>query len=49
MLTVYLDACAAIYFVERHPPYFDTMMQRLFLPFGEPAVRLVLSELLRLE
>lgn len=49
MRAVYLDACAAIYFVERHPRYFDALMQRLILPSGEPAVRLVLSELLRME
>lgn len=49
MRTVYLDACAAIYFVERHPAYFGSLMRRLFVPSGEPAVRLVLSELLRME
>ena len=47
--TVYLDACAVIYFVERHPQYFGLLMQRLFKPSGNPAVRLVMSELLRLE
>ena len=47
--TVYLDACAVIYFVERHPQYFGVLMQRMFTVSGEPSVRLVMSELLRLE
>jgi predicted nucleic acid-binding protein len=49
MSKVYLDACAAIFFVERHPQHFDLLMQRLFLPSGALAVQVVLSELLRME
>ena len=49
MRNVYPDACALIYFVERHPQHFDALMQRLFRPDGALAVQLVLTELLRLE
>jgi len=49
MRKVYLDACVVIYLVERHRDYADTLRQRLFTSSGLPAVKLVLSEVVRME
>ena len=48
MRRAYLDACVAIYYVERHPVFFPRVEASLFPAEGE-AARLVFSDLTRLE
>jgi uncharacterized protein len=48
MRRAYLDACVAIYYVERSPEYFSRVEAALFCTAGE-SVRPVISDLTRLE
>jgi predicted nucleic acid-binding protein len=44
-MRTYLDACTVIYFIERHPVYFDRVAAQL----DDPRTHAVVSELCRLE
>jgi len=48
MLRAYLDACVAIYYVERHPTLYPRVKAALFRPGGED-VTPVFSDLTRME
>lgn len=48
MRKAYLDACVAIYYVERHPSLFAKVCAALF-PAGHQEVALAVSDLTRLE
>lgn len=49
VLSIYLDANATIYFVEKISPYYQGIRQRMTDDNGTPKVRCVISELLRME
>jgi predicted nucleic acid-binding protein len=49
MQRVYLDSNMVIYFVERHPKYFQPLLQRIVDQSGREQVICVTSDLVRLE